>query len=145
MKIDDLLNLWTSDSKIDELELSRESLNIPALHAKYLKIYADESLKLKQLYQSRKKLQLTLSEYYKGEKNNPEDLEELDRDPWEKKIIKQDVASYVDSDDDMILINSKIAYREEVVDAAREIVKAVNMRGYAIKNSIEFLRFTNGG
>ena len=37
MNIEEIISMWQSDSKIDETELSRESLNIPYLHVKYLK------------------------------------------------------------------------------------------------------------
>ena len=35
MNIDDILNLWQEDVKIDRTELGDEALNIPKLHHKY--------------------------------------------------------------------------------------------------------------
>ena len=36
MKLEDILSEWAKDSKIDNTELDKESLKIPALHNKYL-------------------------------------------------------------------------------------------------------------
>ena len=144
MKIDDVVEMWKKDCKIDETELSLESLNIPSLHAKYLKIYSNEKLKLRSLNLKKKDLKVRLSDYYKGDLNNPEDLKEIGREPWPKKVLKQDLYDYVEGDVDMIALNTKIVYQEEFVDVLTEIIKSINGRGYVIKNSIDFLKFTMG-
>ena len=144
MKIDDVVTMWQSDCKIDETELSHESIKTPALHAKYLKIYSDQRLKLRSLKLKQKELRLKLSDYYRGDLNNPEDLKEIGREPWPKKVLKQDIIEYVDCDTDMISLNTKVAYQEELVDVLTEIIKGINGRGYVIKNSIDFLKFTMG-
>ena len=144
MKIDDVVEMWKKDCKIDETELSLESLNVPSLHAKYLKIYSNEKLKLRSLNLKKKDLKVRLSDYYKGDLNNPEDLKEIGREPWPKKVLKQDIIEYVDCDADMISLNTKVAYQEELVDVLTEIIKGINGRGYVIKNSIDFLKFTMG-
>jgi len=136
--------MWQKDCKIDETELSLESLNVPSLHAKYLKIYSQQRLKLKALNLKKKELKVKLGDYYKGDLNNPEDLEDIGREPWPKKVLKQDLFDYVEGDVDMIALNTKIVYQEEFVDVLTEIVKNINGRGYVIKNSIDFLKFTMG-
>ena len=92
----------------------------------------------------RKELKLKLSDYYRGDLNNPEDLKEIGREPWPKKVLKQDLYDYVEGDVDMIALNTKIVYQEEFVDVLTEIIKSINGRGYVIKNSIDFLKFTMG-
>lgn len=144
MKIEDIISMWQEDVKIDETELSRESLNIPLLHGKYLKHFSDERLKLRALKMKHKQLSTRLSDYYRGDLNNPEDLAELGREPYEFKRLKQEVSHYVDSDSEMIQLNTKVAYQQELVDILEEIIKAINTRGYVIKNSLDFLRFTSG-
>lgn len=144
MKIENIIGMWQEDVKIDETELSRESLNIPLLHGKYLKHFSDERLKLRALKMKHKQLSTRLSDYYRGDLNNPEDLAELGREPYEFKRLKQEVSHYVDSDSEMVQLNTKIAYQQELVDILEEIIKAINTRGYVIKNSLDFLRFTSG-
>ena len=144
MKIEDIISMWQEDVKIDETELSRESLNIPLLHGKYLKHFSDERLKLRALKMKHKQLSTRLADYYRGDLNNPEDLAELGREPYEFKRLKQEVSHYVESDSEMVQLNTKIAYQQELVDILEEIIKAINTRGYVIKNSLDFLRFTSG-
>ena len=144
MKIDDIIDMWQSDVKIDETELSRESLNIPLLHGKYLKYFSQERLKLLYQKMKQKQLQQRLMDYYRGDLNNPEDLAELGREPYPYKRLKQEVNYYVESDSEMVQLNTKIAYQQEMVDILEEIIKAINTRGYVIKNSLDFLRFTSG-
>ena len=144
MKIENIIGMWQEDVKIDETELSRESLNIPLLHGKYLKHFSDERLKLRALKMKHKQLSTRLSDYYRGDLNNPEDLAELGREPYEFKRLKQEVSHYVESDSEMVQLNTKIAYQQELVDILEEIIKAINTRGYVIKNSLDFLRFTSG-
>ena len=144
MKIDDIIDMWQSDVKIDETELSRESLNILLLHGKYLKYFSQERLKLRAQKMKQKQLQQRLMDYYRGDLNNPEDLAELGREPYPYKRLKQEVNYYVESDSEMVQLNTKIAYQQEMVDILEEIIKAINTRGYVIKNSLDFLRFTSG-
>jgi|TARA_B100000085_G_scaffold270254_1_gene282467 hypothetical protein len=144
MKIEDIISMWQEDVKIDETELSRESLNIPLLHGKYLKHFSDERLKLRALKMKHKQLSTRLADYYRGDLNNPEDLAELGREPYQFKRLKQEVSHYVDSDSEMIQLNTKVVYQQELVDILEEIIKAINTRGYVIKNSLDFLRFTSG-
>ena len=144
MKIEDIISMWQEDVKIDETELSRESLNIPLLHGKYLKHFSDERLKLRALKMKQKQLSTRLADYYRGDLNNTEDLAELGREPYEFKRLKQEVSHYVDSDSEMIQLNTKVAYQQELVDILEEIIKSINTRGFVIKNSLDFLRFTSG-
>jgi|TARA_A100001388_G_scaffold85534_1_gene61710 hypothetical protein len=144
MKIENIIGMWQEDVKIDETELSRESLNIPILHGKYLKHFSDERLKLRALKMKQKQLHQRLMDYYRGDLNNPEDLAELGREPYPFKRLKNEVSYYVESDSEMVQLNTKIAYQQEMVDVLEEIIKAINTRGYVIKNSLDFIRFTSG-
>jgi len=145
MLVDEITTMWLEDAKIDDVDLDTESLKIPTLHAKYLKLLYQEKLKLKSLSIKRKTLSRVLAEYYRGDLNNPEDLREIGRDPWSRTVLKQDLPSYVDSDNDMIKLLTKIAYQEEVVSLLEDIIKNINNRGFQIKNSIEWRKLTNFG
>jgi hypothetical protein len=110
-----------------------------------LKILYQQKLKLKSLVIKKKTLNRVLSEYYKGDLNHPEDLKELGREPWQRTVLKQDLPSYVDSDDDMIKLLTKISYQEEVVSLLEDIIKNINNRGFQIKNGIDWRKLTNFG
>jgi len=143
--IEDIISSWREDCKLDDTELDIEALKIPNLHAKYLKLLAENRIKLRALRIKQKQLNQTLYDYYKGDLNNPEDLATINRDPWPKTVLKQDMSMYVDSDNDMVKMNSKIAMQEEIVGVCEEILKSINNRGFQIKNAIEWRRLTNFG
>lgn len=145
MLVEEIIELWTNDAKIDTVDLDTESLNIPSLHAKYLKLLYGEKLKLKRLNIQKKTLVKVLNEYYKGDCNNPEDLKELSRDPWLKTILKQDISYYVESDSEMIKLLTKIAYQEEVVMLLEDILKSINNRGFQIRAAIDWRKLTQFG
>jgi thymidylate synthase len=145
MKVEDIIDQWRTDSVVDDTELDREALNIPILHAKYLKYLSGERLKLRSLKLKLKTVARQLSDYYRGDLNNPDDLAEIGREPWPKTVLKQDLLQYVEADDDMIKLTTKLALQQETVDVCEEIIKAINTRGFQIKNAIDWRRLTNFG
>ena len=66
MTIDDIHAMWAKDAKIERDELADESMKIPQLHSKYLKIYSAERLKLKSIDFKHKELLRLKHEYYVG-------------------------------------------------------------------------------
>ena len=145
MKIDEIIESWKQDSVIDDVDLDREALKIPNLHAKYLRLLFEQRVKLRSLQGKRKELKRVLGEYYRGDLNNPEDLTEINREPWGKTVLKNELNDYVDGDREMVDFNTKIGYYEEVVSVLEEILKALNNRNFQIKNAIDWRRLTNFG
>jgi hypothetical protein len=143
MKIEEIVSLWDKDCKIDETELGDESTKIPVIHNKYLKIFIGENAQLKRMYAQRFKLKRKLSEYYLGELDK-DDLKEIGREQFYKKLLKNEIETYIESDDEFIETNLKIALQEEKVHYIEAILKSINNRGFQIKNAIDWLRFTNG-
>jgi len=145
MNIETILNDWSEDCKIDETNLSHESTNIPILHSKYISMYTNAKLARLRIYEKRKEIKRKLTEYYSGDLNNPEDIKEIGREPFNKKLLNTQVQTYVDSDDEMININLKIGYQDELIKLLEDIVKTIHTRNFIIKNSLDYQRFMNGG
>ena len=143
MKFEEIQKLWTSDCNIDETELAQESVKIPQLHNKYLIFYSNEKLRLKTLRFDHSKLVKLKKEYYGG-RMSQEELEAIDWEPFQHKLLKADVEQYIDADDDIIDSKRSLALQEEKVDYLESIVKGLSTRGYLIKNAIDWKRFTEG-
>lgn len=143
MKVEDIVTEWDKDSKIDETELGNESVKIPNIHNKYLKIFLAERVTLFKLKAERNRLKRKLLEYYLGEMGK-EELAEIDRDQIYKKILKNEVDVYIDSDDLMVEMTLKVAVQEEKVNYIESIIKSINNRGFQIKNAIDWAKFTMG-
>jgi antirestriction protein len=140
MNLDEIQTLWDEDSKIDEDELHTESTKVPSLHAKYYKIL-NNILILKKVEENKfKQLKKEKWQYYTG-KADPEVY--IDK-PFDHKVLRQDVDKYMDADEDLIKICSKIDYYQIMLNYLDSILKTINNRTYQIKNSIEWQQFIRG-
>jgi hypothetical protein len=140
MNLDEIQLSWEEDSKIDEDNLHTESTKIPSLHAKYYKIL-NNILLLKKIEENKlKQLKKDKWQYYTG-KADPEVY--IDK-PFDYKVLRQDVDKYIDADEDLIKISSKIDYYQIMLNYLDSILKTINNRTYQIKNSIEWQQFIRG-
>lgn len=143
MTYDEILSLWEKDSVINISNVGKESLNIPLLHSRYLKIHGFENTVLKKLKSDYKKLYKIKWEYYHGNL----DIQELKRRGWDQfqlKILKQDVSVYLDGDDDLSNSMLEIELQQEKVSTLNEIIKSISQRNFVIKNYIDWQKFENG-
>ena len=142
MKLESILALWEQDSKVDRLELDKESLKIPSLHNKYLKIYSTENLQLKKMVHELKELERNKFEYYSG-KLSEEELNDFGWEQCDNKLLKQDIPRYLESDADIINLLLKIDYQKEKVEAVKSIMSNINGRSFNIGNAIKRQQFLN--
>ena len=101
MTLDELKKMVSEDMIIDDTELDLESLKTPQLHNKYLNLYTDEKLKLSKVQSEVKALIRVKWEYYTG-KLDEDQLKELGWEPFQYKILKNDIDKYLESDSDLI-------------------------------------------
>jgi|TARA_Y100000385_G_C13038786_1_gene614288 hypothetical protein len=143
MKIEDIYEMWAKDSEIDQTNVSGESANIPKLHNKYFRVYMEEGMKLKQLRAKYKQLKLLKEQYYRGEL----DITELQQHGWEPqplKILRTDIGTYIDADQDMINLSLKVGMIEEKVNYLEAIIKMISNRGFQLKTIVDWERFRTG-
>lgn len=143
MKLDDILNEWDADSVIDASDLGYASIQEAKLHSKYIRIYVNEKLRLKQLEGEMKDLTLRKTEFYtQGPTKRTMEL------GWELppigKIIKSELPTYLGADADIRKLNLLIAGQEEKVFALSSIIKTIQQRSFQIKNAIEYTKFQSG-
>jgi hypothetical protein len=143
MKFEEIQYQWTIDCEMDETELSKESIKIPQLHNKYLIYFHDERIRLRTMKFENSKLLKLKREYYSG-RMSAEEMEALDWEPFQFKLLKADVQEYIDADGDIIELKKKLTLQEEKTDYLESIVKSLSTRGYLIKNAIDWKRFTEG-
>lgn len=143
MKFNDIRNMVLKDMQIDDSMLDIESLKIPQLHNKYLNIFHDERLILRKLQVERREMTRDKWEFYSG-KMSEDELKLRGWEPFQLKVLKQDLDRYIHSDKDVVVIEDKITLQEEKVDYLASTIKSINGRGWEIKNAIEWRKFTNG-
>ena len=143
MRLEEIQELWNRDREIDYTELGTESIRIPQIHDKYLKIYTDERIKLRGLEFELSKLVRAKTDWYAG-RMSQEDLEERGWDQFLGRLLKNEISNYIESDNDVIKIKQHIAILQEKNNYLDSIIKMVSNRGFQIKNALDWLKFSHG-
>ena len=147
MDLKKILDMWAEDCQIDKHRLDESSRATPALHAKYLALYADAKL---QLTRSEAKQKIILKDkwlYYNGKM----DQDQLEEKGWEPdpfnglKILKGEMDHYYDSDPEIQRSEEVIQYYKTLIDTLSEIIDNLKWRHQTISNIIRWKQFEAGG
>jgi hypothetical protein len=141
-KLDDLLLMWAKDAEIDRTEPGKALLDIPKLHSKYLNILSSHRLLIRDAefkYNRMKKLKW---EYYTG-KLDDDDLKKHGWEPF-PFVLKSDITTYLDSDEDLAKYMAQRRMHEEVVEVCQSIMKELNNRAWELKSFIDWEKFIQG-
>ena len=146
LRIEDVLDMWKTDSEIDELKLDEASQQSARLHAKYLEMLSVTRLQLKKKEAEFKVLLKDKFLWYNGKLTKDEmDARGWDYDPLNGlKVLKGDMDRFYDSDTDIQNAQMKIDYLKELVSTLEEIMGNIRWRHQNIKNMIEHRKFTSG-
>lgn len=143
MNIDEILENWNVDSKIDKTELGEEALNIPKLHHKYYQIYVKEKMILRKQEAEMKQLKLDKYEFL-TQGPNEETKDKGWKLPPKGMILKGDIPMYMDADEDVVNMSLKIGYQQEKIELLDSIIKTIINRNFIIRNAIDWQKFTMG-
>ena len=140
--LDDVLEEWRKDSDIDRTEPGKALLDIPKLHSKYLNVLSQHRMLAKQAEFSYNKWRKIKWEYYTG-KLDDEALEKYGWQPF-AFVIKSDLSTYLESDEDLNKYMAKKAIHEEIVEICQSILKELNSRTYQLGSFIDWEKFIQG-
>lgn len=143
MTLDDIRKELERDTSIDDAALDTESLRIPQLHGKYLNFLMEERLSLARYENDVAIITRDKWEYYTG-KMSEEQLAARGWEPFNLKILRNDLDIYLNADADIVKARQKMQFQREKISLLEEIVKELNNRHWKIRNAIEWRRFTNG-
>ena len=140
---------WQKDTQIDfqfknkqyTEDLARLALEIPFQHNKYLNHYTDLSqIKTSLEFECRKRLK-EKREYYGGEA----DAKTYAEKPFGNSIkTAEKMKVYLESDDELINIEAKIKFIDQMLYFLDHVMKQISNRGFQIKSAIEWEKFING-
>ena len=133
--IEKIQELWAKDCSIDNTELGNESLKVPELYNKYLKLYTNEKLLLVKINSDYQILKKEKWEFYLGKSTVPHPT----------KVMRQDVDVYLDADTELASKKNHREYQLEKLIMLEKILKSIEIRGFAIKNAIDWERMMGGG
>lgn len=141
---DALMDMWAEDAVIDETEPARALAKIPILHAKYLRILSHHNLVVKKLHKDYVELRKLRREYYRGQLNNPEDLQTYGWEPFRGTILREDMADTLDADKLLNAILVKKIAHQEIVDCVTAIMKELHSRTFQVRSMIDWEKFVGG-
>ena len=132
--------MWAKDSVIDDVMLDSSSMRIPQLHAKYITLHNEYSLLLKKAKQEQNRIIHLRTLYYSG-RGTPEMYEDS---PFDYKLIRSEVPSWVAVDESVNKVEMKVALYEVTLNTLSDVLKQIHQMSYNIKNMIEWRRFVSG-
>lgn len=146
INIEDVLGMWKKDSTIDEMNLDISSIKSAKLHSKYLEMFTISKL---QLQKKENELNVLLKNkwlHYHGKLSK----DEIDALGWSYdplnglKVLKSDMNYFFNSDKDIQLLQSKIAYIKTTIETLDEILQNIKWRHTNISNIIKWKQFVSG-
>ena len=145
--LNNILDMWSEDCKIDEMRLDRSSRETPILHAKYLRLLSEAKLMLKKAERDQKILLKDKWLYYNGKMD-----EDTIRskgwafDPFDgMKVMKGEMDYYYDSDPEIQKSEEKIEYWKTVISSLSDIMENLKWRHQNVSNIIRWKQFEAGG
>lgn len=141
--LEEIHQIWAVDAKLRSEHLDEDSEDIASLHSKYLRWLSDSRMESKRLGEKRKALENVLTDYYLGHLDQT-DCAKIGRTPWQHVETQTTAKKKVDTDAAVIKLNIQIAELDEKVLVLKDIINMINIRGYHIKNSIDFRKWLAG-
>ena len=138
MNLENLQEMWKTDSKLDDDLHDNDSIAIPQLHMEFHNTYSlmkrERELEMKRLVRDKWL-------YYKG-KAPAAVYKEM---PFDYKLTaKDEISMFIEADEEVQKIQYKIDYIEQVLFFLDGVLRMINSRTYHIKNAIEWKRFQSG-
>ena len=141
MNLESIQEMWKKDSVIDGDLYCEESTKIPQLHMKYMEFHNTFSLMKKEKELDMRRLIKEKWLYYKG-KAPSSVYKEM---PFDFKLTtKEEINMFIESDDDIIKLQYRIDYIEQILLYLDSVLRMINNRNFQIKNAIDWEKFKNG-
>ena len=139
MNLNDLKEMCNKDTTIG-IDLDGYSISIPELANKYHQLAFDERKTLRFLEAQYDIIKLSRWKYYSG-KANPD---EYDKEPFDLKVLKNDIDMFLAADKKIIDIKNKIEEQEEKVELIIDTAKVIQNASFNISNAIKWKKFLSG-
>ncbi len=141
MKLEELQNEARTDLAITNHErLDQESFKNQKIKSKWL----DHRTKYEQLLMMRKadhqRMYREKWEYYGGKA----EAKVYAAKPFDIRVLKNDLMMYIQSDDEILEIQTKISYYEMLIKYCEGVIKSIDNRGWDIRNATEWKKFEAG-
>lgn len=144
MKLEELQENWKNDATIDQSKLDSEALRTANLHQKYIDLLTLYRIKIFKADNKFLEMKGVRTRYYMGQMTQAE-LEKYGLSQYQyKNPLKAELERLLETDSVLIDLSGSVFYYTTCFQYTEEVIKSLRNRGYDIKNSIEFMKFTSG-
>lgn len=143
MNISELFDAWEQDSVFERDLITEESIKVPQLHSKWMKMLSTERMRLKSVQFQYKEMYRIKHEYYRGDLDI-EDIQTYGWEPMHLKILRSDLQMYLDADPQLGEMQQKVDIAQEKIKFIEGVIQQINTRGFQIKNVIDWEKFKSG-
>ena len=141
MKLEELQSEAREDLKIiDQERLDQESYKNQNIKPKWLEYRTQYDQLLIMAKANHQKMYREKWEYYGGKA----DVKVYAVKPFDLKVLKTDLQMYINSDEEILTVQGKIAYYESIIKYIDGIIKSIDNRGWDIRNATEWKKFEAG-
>ena len=125
---------------IDQERLDQESFKNQNIKPKWLEYRTRYDQLLIMRRSDHQRLWREKWEYYGGKA----DAKVYAAKPFDIKVLKTDLQMYIQSDDDILELQSKISYYESIVKYIDGVIRSIDNRGWDIRNAQDWKKFEAG-
>ena len=141
MKLEELQSEAKQDLQIiDQERLDQESYKNQNIKPKWLEYRTKYDQLLIMSKANHQKMYREKWEYYGGKA----DAKVYAAKPFDLKVLKTDLQMYINSDDEILALQGKIAYYESIIKYIDGVIKSIDNRGWDIRNATEWKKFEAG-
>ena len=141
MNLDELKIIAEKDLPVTNDEhIDQESYKNQVIKQKWLDFKSDFELMLIKARTDHQQLYREKWEYYGGKA----DAKVYAAKPFDIKVLKTDLQMYIQSDDDILELQSKISYYESIVKYIDGVIRSIDNRGWDIRNAQDWKKFEAG-
>ena len=141
MKLEELQNEARNDLAIVNQErLDQESYKNQNIKPKWLEYKTKYDQLLIIAKADHQRMYRQKWEYYGGKA----DAKVYVAKPFDLKVLKTDLQMYINSDEDILNLQGKIAYYESIIKYIEGIIKSIDNRGWDIRNATDWKKFEAG-
>ena len=140
MTLDELKEEVNNALKVNDERLDTEALKNQELYAKYLDHKSRFELLLHKAKGDYKKMYREKWEYYGGKA----DAKVYAAKPFDLKVLKTDLQMYINSEEEVLAVQGKIAYYESIIKYIDGVIKSIDNRGWDIRNATDWKKFEAG-
>lgn len=140
--VEKILDEWVIDAKMDSTEPGEEIMRVSILHAKYIRYLVKYNSLMKSARLELAKLRKFKTDYYSG-RLSEEELRLSNLKAF-RFVLKGEITTYLDADDDIQALQRKIIAYEETSGLCTSILKQLEQRSYSLKTYCDWQKLQAG-